>query len=184
MSDSGWVHGPASGWTAPTGTGQPSGTGSGSVRRETGPGTAPGAAPAGAAVATAAPSRPAALPRGPRRIKVTLARLDPWTALKVSFVYGLAGLVVFLVAVSLLYGLIDAMGVLHSLRDFLGQIDSNHTGPGLVAWLGFGRVFLVTLVLGVINVVLLSAIATMGAFIYNVSSEVVGGVDITLIERP
>lgn len=127
--------------------------------------------------------RSAAPLRGPRRIKVTLARLDPWTALKVSFVFGLAGLVVFLVAVSLLYGLVDAMGVLGSLRNFLGQVDSNHAGPGLVAWLSFGRIFLVTLVLGVINVVLLSAIATMGAFIYNVSSDVVGGVDLTLVER-
>ena len=136
----------------------------------------------GATVVQPAP-RPATPPRGPRRIKVTLARLDPWTALKVSFVYGLAGLVVFLVAVSLLYGLVDAMGVLSSLRDFLGQVDSGHSGPGLAAWLSFGRIFLVTLVLGVINVVLLSAIATMGAFIYNVSSDVVGGLDLTLVER-
>lgn len=135
------------------------------------------------ATAVQSPPRPATPPRGPRRIKVTLARLDPWTALKVSFVFGLAGLVVLLVAVSLLYGLVDAMGVLSSLRDFLGQVDTTSSGPGLVAWLSFGRIFLVTLVLGAINVVLLSAIATMGAFIYNVSSDVVGGLDLTLVER-
>jgi hypothetical protein len=144
--------------------------------------TSRGSTPTGATVVQPAPSRKAAAaPRGPRRLRVTLARLDPWTALKVSFVYGLAGLVVLLVAVSLLYGLVDAMGVLTSLRKFLTDVDS--TGGG-VKWLGFWRIFLVTAVIGTINVVLLSAMATMGAFIYNVSSEIVGGVELTLVERP
>lgn len=127
------------------------------------------------------PSRSASGPRSPRRLRVTLARLDPWTALKVAFLYGLAGLLVLLVAVTLLYGLVDAMGVLSSLRKFLTDINS--TG-GAVQWLSFWRIFGVTLVIGAVNVVLFSALATMGAFIYNVSSDVVGGVELTLVERP
>ncbi len=135
---------------------------------------------AGATVVEPVRRRAAPRPAGPRRIRVTLARLDPWTALKVSFLFGLAGLVVLLVAVSLLYGLVDAMGVLASLRKFIGDVDT--TGGGLV-WLGFGRIFFVTLIIGAVNVVLFSALATMGAFIYNVSSEVVGGIEMTLVDR-
>lgn len=123
------------------------------------------------------------LPRGPRRLRMTLTKLDPWSALKISFVFGLVALVVLLVAVSLLYGLIDAMGVLASLRKFLGTVDSHSSGPGITAWLGFGRIFLVTLVLGAIDVVLFSALATLGAFIYNVSSDVIGGLELTLTDR-
>ena len=137
----------------------------------------------GATVVQPAPRGSVPVGRGQRRIRLTLARLDPWTALKVSFVFGVAGLVVLLIAVSLLYGLVDTMGVLTSLRRFLDDVDSTHSGPGLIAWLSFGRIFTITLVLGAINVVLFSALATMGAFIYNVSSEVVGGVEMTFIER-
>jgi hypothetical protein len=142
------------------------------------------AEPAGGTAVQSAP-RPATAtpPRGPRRVKVTLSRVDPWTALKVSFVFGLAALVILLVAVALLYGLVDAMGVLSSLRQFLDDIDSTSSGPGIVAWLSFGRIITVAAVLGALNVVLFSALATMGAFIYNVTGDVVGGVDLTLVER-
>jgi hypothetical protein len=123
-----------------------------------------------------------------RRARLTIKRIDPWTTLKFSFVYGLAGLVVLLVAVVVLYGVVDAMGVISSVRNFLGDVQDStgattSSGSGLGAWLGFGRVMLVTIVIGLINVVLFTAFATLTAFIYNVCTDIVGGVEITLAER-
>ena len=122
-----------------------------------------------------------------RRARLTIKRIDPWSTLKFSFVYGLAGMVVLLVAVIVLYGVVDAMGVISSVRNFLGDVSSgtgsSSSGSSIAAWLGFGRVMLVTIVVGLVNVVLFTAFATLTAFIYNVCTDIVGGVEITLAER-
>jgi hypothetical protein len=125
-----------------------------------------------------------------RRARLTVKRIDPWTTLKFSFVYGLAGMIVLLVAVIVLYGVVDAMGVISSLRTFLDTVDTPQTGSGgatsatgIVVWLTFGRVMLVAIVVGLINVVLFTAFATLTAFIYNVCTDIVGGVEVTLAER-
>jgi hypothetical protein len=120
-----------------------------------------------------------------RRARLTVKRIDPWTTLKFSFVYGLAGMVVMLVSVVVLYGVVDAMGVISSVRGFFDTVDSStgSTSSSISAWLGFGRVLLVTVVIGLINVVLFTAFATLTAFIYNVCTDIVGGVEVTLAER-
>jgi hypothetical protein len=120
-----------------------------------------------------------------RRARLTVKRIDPWTTLKFSFVYGLAGMVVLLVSVVVLYGVVDAMGVISSVRNFLGDVSGSSTSSGsnIAAWLGFGRVMLVTIVVGLINVVLFTAFATLTAFIYNVCTDIVGGIEVTLAER-
>jgi hypothetical protein len=125
----------------------------------------------------------AARKRG-RRARLTLKRIDPWTTLKFSFVYGVAGMVVLIVAVVVLYGVVDAMGVIGSLRSFLGDVSSNgNNGGGLADWLSFDRVLLLSFVVGLINVVLFTAFATLTAFIYHVCTDIVGGVEVTLAER-
>jgi hypothetical protein len=126
-----------------------------------------------------------------RRARLTVKRIDPWTTLKFSFVYGLAGMIVLLVAVVVLYGIVDAMGVISSIRAFVNDVSSSGVGSGtttstnsgLAVWLSFGRVMLVAIVIGLINVVLFTAFATLTAFIYNVCTDIVGGVEVTLSER-
>jgi len=151
------------------GGGSASSTGAGSVRTPMTVGTAPVTRKKG------------------RRARLTIKRIDPWSTLKFSFVYGLAGMVVLLVAVIVLYGVVDAMGVISSVRNFLGDVSSgtgsSSSGSSIAAWLGFGRVMLVTIVVGLVNVVLFTAFATLTAFIYNVCTDIVGGVEITLAER-
>ena len=140
----------------------------------------PGGATAGHSTVTVgtAPARK----RG-RRARLTLKRIDPWSTLKFSVVYGLVGLIVLLVAVVLLYGVIDAMGVIDSLRKFLNDVSDSSNGSGLGSWLSFDRVLLVAFVVGLVNIVLLSAFATLTAFIYNVCTDITGGVEVTLSER-
>ena len=151
----------------------------------------PGAAsPPGrtATAATATAARPAATVgpaprRGGRRARLTLKRIDPWSTLKFSFVYSLAGLVVLLVAVIALYAIVDAMGVIDSIRGFLHDVEGESSDNGIASWLGFGRVMTVALVVGAVNVILFTAFATLSAFVYNVCTDLVGGIEVTLADR-
>jgi hypothetical protein len=140
--------------------------------------SAPAAATAAMTVGTSASAR-----KGGRRARLTLKRIDPWSTLKFSFVYSLAGLVVLLVAVVALYAIVDAMGVIDSIRAFLRDIDASKNGEGIAAWLSFSRVLAVALVLGAVNVILFTAFATLTAFVYNVCTDLVGGIEVTLAER-
>ena len=117
--------------------------------------------------------------KGARRARLTIKRIDPWSTLKFSFVYSLAGLVVLLVAVIALYAIVDAMGVIDSIQSFLSDVG----GDKATEWFSFGRVLGIALVIGGVNVILFTAFATLTAFVYNVCTDLVGGIEVTLAER-
>ena len=123
--------------------------------------------------------------RGPRRARLQVRKIDPWSVLRFSFVASLAMLIVFLVAVAVLYGVLAGMGVFSSINDQLRSLTDNggtDTG-GLDLDLSFARVFGVSLLIGAVNVVLFTALATLGAFVYNLVADLVGGIEIVLSER-
>jgi uncharacterized membrane protein HdeD (DUF308 family) len=142
--------------------------------------------PGGSTATASAPRRPATVGtagrRPGRRARLTVKRIDPWSTLKFSFVYGLVGLVVLLVAVSALYAIVDAMGVIASIKSFFDTVQSNGANS-VTQWFSFNRVILVAFLVGLVNVVLFTAFATLTAFIYNVCTDLVGGVEVTLAER-
>ncbi len=134
------------------------------------------------------PPRPAAgarvrSNRAPRRASLQIKRFDPWSVLKLSLVLSVAGFLVWLVAVGVLYGVLEGMGVwdqLNGTYSDLTSVTDPQAGGDLISG---GRVFAFATVVGAINIVLLTALATVGAFIYNVSSDLAGGVELTLSER-
>jgi len=145
--------------------------------------------PAGAEVPPASTqrARPSALRRpgrGPRRASLQVKRFDPWSVLKLSLVLGVAMFFVWLVAVGVLYTVLDGMGVWDKLNgtysSLVGGEGANASAEPLIS---AGRVFGIAAILGAINIVLVSALATVSAFIYNVSADLAGGLEVTLSER-
>jgi len=122
--------------------------------------------------------------RGPRRARLQLRHIDTWSALKISLVLSIALFFIWMVAVAVLYGVLSALGVFHTLNDLFGQLGSSSGAKG-----GGGDVITAGLVLGgaavigAINVVLMTALCTVGTFIYNLCSDLVGGLELTLSER-
>lgn len=129
------------------------------------------------------PSTPSRPPRVPRRASLQLKRLDPWSVLKLSLVLSVAGFLVWLVAVGVLYGVLDSMGVWDQINGTYSDLTSVNEASGGDALISAGRVFGVAMLIGVVNIVLMTALATVGALIYNVASDLVGGAELTLSER-
>ncbi|MCL2535099.1 MAG: DUF3566 domain-containing protein, partial [Nocardiaceae bacterium] len=113
------------------------------------------------------------------RATVQLRRIDPWSTLKVSLVISVALFFVWMVAVGLLYVVLDGMGVWDRLNNAFTEIISDSNSGGLVT---SGQVFGYAALVGLMNVVLITALATIGSFIYNLCSDLVGGVQVTLAD--
>jgi hypothetical protein len=137
----------------------------------------PGTGTGGGAPAT----RPA--PRT-RKARLRVAKLDPWSVMKVSFLLAIALGICTVVAASVLWMVMDAMGVFSAVGGTISEATEGQQGSGfdLESFLSLPRVMTFTSVIAVINVVLATALATLGAFIYNLSAGFVGGVELTLAE--
>jgi hypothetical protein len=122
--------------------------------------------------------------RSARQAHLTIARIEPWSVMKFSFVISLIAFVILFVAVSVLYGTLSALGVFTSLQHVVQSVTSSQDSSGVNAarWFTASRVLGYTAMLGALNIVLITAMATIGAVIYNLTSRLIGGVEVTLRE--
>ncbi|HME47971.1 DUF3566 domain-containing protein [Mycobacterium sp.] len=118
--------------------------------------------------------------RGPLRASMQVRRVDPWSVLKVSLVLSVALFFVWMIAVAFLYLVLGGMGVWSKLNNNVGDLLTNTSTTELVS---SGAIFGGAALIGLVNIVLLSAMATVGAFIYNLTTDLVGGVEVTLADR-
>ncbi len=127
--------------------------------------------------------RPSVKVRGPRRAKLVLRRVDPWSVLKFSFLFSICLLIVWVVAVSSLFSLLRTMHVFDNINDVLASATSDPTSKGVHIDPTSDQVTMWAAILGAVNALLFTALATLGAFLYNMISMLVGGVEVTLAER-
>ncbi|MFI6993485.1 DUF3566 domain-containing protein [Nonomuraea wenchangensis] len=125
--------------------------------------------------------------RLPRKAHLVLRRIEPWSAMKFSFVVSLVCFVVLFVAVAVLYGVLQALGVFDSIVDLVNQLGQGEQGQSsipidIASWFEPVRILGYTALIGAVNVVLITALSTLGAVIYNISSDLVGGVEVTFSE--
>ncbi|MEV7802071.1 DUF3566 domain-containing protein [Microbispora sp. NPDC088329] len=127
--------------------------------------------------------------RPPRKAHLVLRRIEPWSAMKFSFVVSLVCFVVLFVAVAVLYGVLSALGVFSSITDTVTQLTTSGgvggKGVGTIdigSWFEPVRILGYAALLGALNVVLITALSTLGAVIYNISADLVGGVEVTFSE--
>jgi hypothetical protein len=119
-----------------------------------------------------------------RQAHLTIARVEPWSVMKFSFVVSLVAFVILFVAVSVLYGALSGLGVFDSLQRVVTSLTSSQgsTGVNAKAWFSASRVLGYTALLGSLNIVLITAMSTIGSVVYNLTSRLVGGVEVTLRE--
>ena len=122
--------------------------------------------------------------RSARQAHLTIARVEPWSVMKFSFVVSLVAFVILFVAVSVLYGVLSGLGVFDSLQRVVASITSSQGSAGVnaKAWFSASKVLGYTALLGSLNIVLITAISTIGSVVYNLTSRLVGGVEVTLRE--
>lgn len=119
-----------------------------------------------------------------RKARLRVAKADPWSVMKVSFLLSIALGICTIVASAVLWMVMDAMGVFSTVGGTISEATGSNESNGfdLQAFLSLPHVLMFTSIIAVIDVVLATALATLGAFIYNLSAGFVGGVELTLAE--
>jgi hypothetical protein len=140
--------------------------------------------------ATAVPERPSGTPPPPapatrerhkvkrRHARVMVRKVAPWSVFKVSLIFYACVVLVLLGAMVILYGMLGAIGALDSVTRLIRDLFADQTFVINGNWL-FSR----GLAVGLVMVVVWSLINVFVAFLYNLISDLVGGVEVTLAER-
>jgi hypothetical protein len=142
--------------------------------------SAPG--PTVTATAEVATQRPAA--RGPRRARLRLTRVDPWSVMKTAFLLSIAFAVVTVVSVAMVWQVLGAAGVWDSINSTVQEAIGGEDVAGFQVqdYVGTSRVLGFTMLVAAIDVILITAGATLTAFLYNMAAALLGGVEVTLAE--
>jgi hypothetical protein len=123
-------------------------------------------------------------PRRTRRAQLRLVQIDAWSVMKTSFLLSIALGIVLVVAVAIIWAVLGAAGVWDSINSIVQQAVGSDSGKAfdIQEYAGTSRVLGFTMIVAVIDVILITAIATLGAFLYNLSAALLGGIEVTLAE--
>jgi hypothetical protein len=119
-----------------------------------------------------------------RQAMLTLARVEPWSVMKFSFVASVVAFIILFVAVAVLYMVLSALGVFDSLQNTVSSITSSQSdaGTNISHWFSASLILGYTAMLGALNIVLITAMSTVGSVIYNLIAKTIGGIEVTLRE--
>ena len=135
-------------------------------------------------------TRPAHSPRvrsAPRRTRVVVRKVSPLSVLKFSLLFYLCLMLIALFAMVIVYGVLSAAGAIDSLETVLGYVfgtGTTSTGGAEPIEIDGGSLFIWGLFGGLLFVGVWSVINVFISMLYNLISDIIGGVEVTLAERP
>jgi hypothetical protein len=120
----------------------------------------------------------AAAPKSaPRQSRCEVRKLDLWSVLKISLCFYLAAVVLVVITGVVLWAIADAAGAIHDIEEFMGSLLSSDNYRLISVQILEG-----TILVGLVLATLMTIITVVGAALYNLFSELVGGFEITLVE--
>ena len=135
----------------------------------------------------AQPSRPPRMRSAPRRTRVVVRKVGPLSVLKFSLLFYLCLMLIVLFAMVIVYGVLSAAGAIDSLETVLGYVfgtGTTSTGGAEPIEIDGGSLFIWGLFGGLLFVGVWSVINVFISMLYDLISDIIGGVEVTLAERP
>lgn len=118
----------------------------------------------------------------PRKVRLTLSRIDPWSVMKMAFLLSIAIGIMIVVAAFVFWYALNDLGVFTSIDETIRKIVGTESELDILQYVERDRVVSLAMIIAVVDVVLMTALSTIGAFLYNVVAALVGGVHMTLTD--
>jgi hypothetical protein len=113
-----------------------------------------------------------------RRYRQTVRSIDVWSVLKIALCFYLCALIVMLVAGVVLWWIASAVGAVHNIEKFIGDLVSDKNFHFL-SW----EVLRGATLIGLVLVCVLVVVTVLAAAFYNLFSELIGGFEVTVVEH-
>ena len=113
-----------------------------------------------------------------RRYRQTVRSIDVWSVLKISLCFYMCALIVVLMAGAVLWWIASAVGAIHNVEKFIGDLVSDQHFHFL-SW----EVLRGATLIGLVVVCVLVVLTVLAAAFYNLFSELIGGLEITVVEH-
>ena len=118
-----------------------------------------------------------------RRARLRIEEINPWSAVRTAFLLGVSLAATITVTFTVLYLFLTALGLFDAIDRVLGDVTgTGAVDAGISATLSLPRVLTISVLIGVFQTVVLTALAAVFAFIYNATVPVSGGLEVTLAE--
>ena len=127
----------------------------------------------------------AGIARRTRKARLRLSRLDPWSVMKTSFLFSIAAGIMLVVATYAVWTVLSTSGLFPAVNDIVASVVSTpgDTTPFRIEeYINTRKVLGVAALIACVDVVIFTALATLGSFLYNLAATVLGGLEITLAE--
>lgn len=111
-----------------------------------------------------------------RRVRRIVRKIDPWSVLKVALVLNTVAAMVWVLGVWVSWSIAVQRGIPDSVVDLLARLTIAVTPDG-------GLYFRVILMSAIVWVIVVTAAMTLGAVLYNLISDVVGGIEMIMLEE-
>ena len=116
-----------------------------------------------------------------RRVRRIIRKIDPWTVLKVSFVFQAVVALALVLGAVILWSVVVARGIPQEIDGLLQQLRLINEGETLFQ--SGEEYFRLVVFLAVVGTVVMTGITTLGAVMYNLIADVVGGVEVVVLEE-
>lgn len=117
-----------------------------------------------------------------KQVRLTLVYVDFWSALKMSFMVGLAQAIVTVIATFLLYLVFVQTGIFDRANSVVGQVVGGN-GFDVRSIVSMGQSIAFAAIVGILNMVVITVMGAVIAVIYNAIAKIVGGLKVGFISQ-
>ncbi|MFE4949184.1 DUF3566 domain-containing protein [Leifsonia sp. NPDC056665] len=113
-------------------------------------------------------------PTSAKQVRLKLVYVDFWSTVKLSFLAGICLAIIAIVGTFLIWTVLDRTGIFDQLNGLVKDV-SGASGGDLRSVLGLGQVMGFSLVVGILDIVVVTALGAVFALLYNLSVKITGG---------
>lgn len=120
---------------------------------------------------------------GPRRVRLTLSRVDPRSVMKLSFLVAIAFGVATVVAVALLWNILEVTGMWSAIDTLASDLAGGEGELPFMEYFEFSKMISYATVVAVADIFIITALGTLLALLYNIVATLLGGLKVTFTDE-